>query len=62
MISDVYEKKQPFYLYTGRGPSSGAISNAYGALNSFYFHKVEINLLFLSMLICLFFHFLAQAL
>ena len=22
MILDVYEKKQPFYLYTGRGPSS----------------------------------------
>ncbi|KAK6181053.1 hypothetical protein SNE40_008992 [Patella caerulea] len=25
MILDLYEKKQPFYLYTGRGPSSGSM-------------------------------------
>jgi tryptophanyl-tRNA synthetase len=25
MLLDLYEKKQPFYLYTGRGPSSEAM-------------------------------------
>lgn len=25
LILDAYEKKKPFYLYTGRGPSAGAL-------------------------------------
>lgn len=25
MILDLYEKKEPFYLYTGRGPSSDSL-------------------------------------
>lgn len=37
MILDVYEKKQPFYLYTGRGPSSEAMHM--GHLIPFIFTK-----------------------
>lgn len=40
MILDVYEKKQPFYLYTGRGPSSEAMHM--GHLIPFIFTKYEI--------------------
>ena len=37
VILDRYEKKQPFFLYTGRGPSSGAMH--LGHLIPFIFTK-----------------------
>ena len=56
MILDVYEKKQPFYLYTGRGPSSEAMHM--GHLIPFIFTKY----IFTFSLKDNFFHSLAQAL
>jgi len=37
MMLDKYEKKVPFYLYTGRGPSSDALH--LGHLVPFFFTK-----------------------
>uniref|UniRef100_H0Y2J2 Tryptophan--tRNA ligase, cytoplasmic n=1 Tax=Otolemur garnettii TaxID=30611 RepID=H0Y2J2_OTOGA len=43
-VLDAYENKKPFYLYTGRGPSSEAMH--VGHLIPFIFTKVKINDIF----------------